>query len=128
MISAFGYSMIVVQNMQKSVEFYTKILQKQPEFSSPRWSQFRMNNFLLGIHAADSWSDPNDPLRAFGSGQKGISLGFWVDNIEEYLKYLAKIKIKVVHGPRTTGLGNTIYVIDPNGHYLQICQQVVKKE
>ncbi len=126
MIHTFGYVMLIVQDMQRSVEFYQKLLQKKPDFTSPRWSQFAVGKVLIGLHAVDSWSDPNDHLRSFGSGQKGLSFGLYVDDINGFIEELSSQKISIAHGPRMTGLGNTIYLVDPDGYYIQLCQPNVK--
>ncbi len=119
----FGYVMLVVAHMDKSIGFYKTLLEKEPDFVGPRWAQFSFGKILIGLHALDSWSDPDDPLRKFGVGQKGGSFGLYVDNVEKVFEELTKNSIPVVHGPRQTGLGKTIYITDPDGYYIQICER-----
>lgn len=120
--------MLIVGNMDVSVDFYKRLLNLEPEVKSPRWSQFNYNNFLIALHAEDSWSDPNDPLRAYGLGQKGESFGLFVKSMDELLKHFKKNKIKVSEGPKTTGLGKIIYVEDPDGYMIQFCEMTDRRK
>lgn len=122
-IRSFGYVMLVISDRQKSIDFYTRLFQKNPDFAGPNWIQFTIGETIIGLHDPDHWSDPNDPLRAAGSGQKGVSFGFWVDNVNETMTYFQSMNIDIKHGPRTTGLGKTIYVADPDGHIIHVCQK-----
>lgn len=121
----FGYVMLLVKQMERSVEFYKKLLGREPEIVSPRWSQFTVGGALIALHNADSWSDPNDPLRSFGAGQKGSSFAIYVEDIDEFIRALHK-DITIEYGPRMTGAGNLVYIRDPDGYVVQICQPVKK--
>ena len=122
MKSRIGYIMLVVDDMNKSVDFYKKLLNIDPDVSSPRWSQFSSEQVMLGLHASDSWSDPQDPLASIGSGPKGVTFGLLVDDLQRVIEALAVNGIKPAYGPRMTGIGNLFYINDPDGHFVQICQ------
>ncbi len=123
LIDSFGYIMIVVSDRQRAIDFYSKLLQKQPDFAGPNWIQFTAGQTIIGLHDPDHWSDPNDPLRSAGPGQKGVSFGLWVNDLAQTMRYLTSVHIAPIHGPRTTGLGKLVYMSDPDGHIIQLCER-----
>ena len=88
MKKTFGYTMLLVEDMNKSVEFYKKVFQLGPEFNSPRWSQFNLDGVLIALHNAHSWSDENDPLKGYVLDKKGSHFPFtsrtWINTLNIY--------------------------------------------
>ncbi len=121
-----GYVMLIVKDIKKSARFYKKLLSQKPDFIGVRWGQFTLSNSILGLKTVELWSDPKDPMRKVGIGQKGASFILSVDNLETMVSHLKKEKISIVYGPRVSGLGKILYVLDPDKYFVQICEPLQK--
>ncbi len=114
MIGKLGLIMLVVKDMDRSVQFYRDVLGVPLVFQTPHWSQLDAGNIRLGLHPE------SDHLKA--SPSEGCSFGFYVDNIQKIVAELKAKAVKVLQEPQKEQFGWLALVADPDGYVVQLFQ------
>ena len=82
MFKQIDYTMIVVSDMQRSVEFYRDKLGIPVKFQSPEWTEFATGTTTLALHGggvANQQPPAGDPSKIAGA----CSIGFNVDDVDK---------------------------------------------
>src|SRR5262245_66652730 len=90
MFKQIDYTMIVVSNMDRSVEFYRDKLGLPLKFQSPEWTEFDTGTTTLALHGGGV---PQKDVAAESKDQYAgtCSIGFNVDDLEKtYLQLKSK--------------------------------------
>lgn len=110
----FGYSVIFVSNMKRSIEFYRDVIGLPLRFESPEWAEFDTPGTTLALHLADMPSiaaqhgDENRAGRCHPS--------FTVDKIDAYHECLTRKRVICVRPPKAEEFGRTLAkYVDPDG-------------
>ena len=116
MFKQLDYTMIVVSDMQRSVEFYRDKLGIPLKFQSPDWTEFATGTTTLALHGGGvpSTQPPaGDPSKVAGA----CSIGFNVDDVDKTYEELKARGITFVMPPmQREGEGIKLAVaIDPDG-------------
>ncbi|HXQ36999.1 MAG TPA: VOC family protein [Anaerolineales bacterium] len=116
MFKQLDYTMIVVSDMQRSVEFYRDKLGIPMKFQSPDWTEFATGTTTLALHGGGipSTEPPaGDPSKVAGA----CSIGFNVDDVDKTYEELKAKGITFVMPPmQREGEGIKLAVaIDPDG-------------
>jgi len=116
MFKQLDYTMIVVSDMQRSVEFYRDKLGIPLKFQSPDWTEFATGTTTLALHGGGvpSTQPPaGDPSKLAGA----CSIGFNVDDVDKTYEELKAKGITFVMPPmQREGEGIKLAVaIDPDG-------------
>jgi lactoylglutathione lyase len=125
MFKQLDYTMIVVSDMQRSVEFYRDQLGIPLKFQSPEWTEFATGTTTLALHGGGvpSQGPPaGDPSKVAGA----CSIGFNVDDVEKTYEELKAKGIRFVMSPtQREGEGIKLAVaIDPDGLPVSFAQLV----
>ena len=120
----FLWTTITVNDMEKSIAFYTNLvgLQVMKRFpAGPGMEIAFMGNGMDDETLVELLGDSNTSTVAHG---EGISLGFAVDSLEAMLETVERHNIPVHAGPIDTPSGSRFFCIkDPNGLTIQFFQQ-----
>jgi lactoylglutathione lyase len=116
MFKQLDYTMIVVSDMQRSVEFYRDKLGIPMKFQSPDWTEFATGTTTLALHGggvASTQPPAGDPSKVAGA----CSIGFNVDDVDKTYEELKARGITFVMPPmQREGEGIKLAVaIDPDG-------------
>ena len=116
MFKQLDYTMIVVSDMQRSVEFYRNKLGIPMKFQSPDWTEFATGTTTLALHGggvASTQPPAGDPSKVAGA----CSIGFNVDDVDKTYEELKARGITFVMPPmQREGEGIKLAVaIDPDG-------------
>lgn len=116
MFKQIDYTMIVVSNMDRSVEFYRDKLGIPLKFQSPEWTEFATGATTLALHGGGIPADrppSGDPSKQAGS----CTIGFSVQDVDKTYEELQAKGIRFVMPPtRREGEGIKLAVaIDPDG-------------
>ncbi len=87
----------VVENIEKSIMFYTKLLDKEPtNITSNRWADWENENnqIYFGIISKESAEDK------LIKGNNGV-LGLYTEDIESAYKKCLELKVKILYEPET---------------------------
>ena len=125
MFKQLDYTMIVVSDMQRSVEFYRDKLGIPLKFQSPDWTEFATGTTTLALHGGGipSTQPPaGDPSKVAGA----CSIGFNVDDVDKTYEELKAKGITFVMPPmQREGEGIKLAVaIDPDGLPVSFAQLI----
>ena len=90
MFKQLDYTMVVVSDMQRSVEFYRDMLGIPLKFQSPDWTEFLTGTTTLALHGGGvkpAVPPAGDPTKQAGS----CSIGF---NVETSMRPTRSLKAK----------------------------------
>lgn len=113
-------TILYVEDPLASVEFYRKLLGKEPLVSFPTFSSFELQGgFVLGVWAQDKVAPP--PPSKTGSRSE---LAFMVENEEAVRAHYEKWKdagLPIAQELTKMDFGPTFVALDPDGHRLRVC-------
>jgi lactoylglutathione lyase len=127
MFKQLDYTMVVVSDMQRSVEFYRDKLGIPLKFQTPEWTEFQTGSTTLALHGGGvvSATPPaGDPTKVAGR----CSIGFNVDDVEKtHLELQAKGIRFVLPPTQREGEGIKLAVcIDPDGLPIAFAETIAK--
>jgi len=127
MFKQIDYTMVVVSDMQRSVEFYRDKLGIPLKFQTPDWTEFDTGATTLALHGggAPATSPPTgDPTKQAGS----CSIGFNVEDVDKTYQDLQAKGIRFVMPPtQREGEGIKLTVcIDPDGLPIAFAQAIAQ--
>ena len=123
MFKQLDYTMVVVSDMDRSVEFYRDRLGIPLKFQSPEWTEFATGTTTLALHGGGvrSQNPPaGDPSKLAGA----CSIGFNVDDVEKTYEELQAKGIRFIMPPtQREGEGIKLTVaLDPDGLPISFAQ------
>ena len=127
MFTKIDYTMVVVSDMDRSVEFYRDRLGIPLRFQSPDWTEFETGATTLALHGggvAATAPPAGDPSKQAGS----CSIGFNVEDVDKTYEELKSKGIRFVMPPmQREGEGIKLAVcIDPDGLPIAIAQAIAQ--
>ncbi len=125
MFKQIDYTMIVVSDMQRSVEFYRDTLGIPLKMQSPEWTEFDTGATTLALHGGGTpkeYHDTGDQSKTAGA----CSIGFNVDDVDKTYEELKAKGIKFVMPPtQREGEGIKLAVgLDPDGLAISFAQLI----
>ena len=127
MFQQIDYTMVVVSDMQRSVEFYRDKLGIPLKFETPDWTEFATGTTTLALHGGGvvpSTPPAGDPTKNAGS----CSIGFNVTDVDKTYEELQARGIRFVMPPtQREGEGIKLAVcIDPDGLPIAFAQTIAE--
>ena len=107
-----GAVILLVSDMNKSVQFYKEILNIPLKKKSDEWTEFFNKETVLALHPAKN-------KEKIKSGQH-ILVGFSASDFEQTMKNLQDKKVIFFKNPREEGFGKHAIIEDPDGHLISI--------
>ena len=125
MFNQIDYTMVVVSDMKRSVEFYRDKLGIPLKFESPEWTEFATGTTTLALHGggvAREYQDTGDQSKVAGA----CSIGFNVEDVDKTYEELKGKGITFVMPPtQREGEGIKLAVaIDPDGLPVSFAQLI----
>lgn len=125
MFRQIDYTMIVVSDMQRSVEFYRDKLGIPLKFQSPDWTEFATGTTTLALHGGGVRSEhppTGDPSKIAGA----CSIGFNVEDVDKTYEELKAKEIRFIMPPmQREGEGIKLAVaLDPDGLPISFAQLI----
>ena len=125
MFKQIDYTMVIVSDMARSVEFYRDKLGIPLKFQSPEWTEFATGATTLALHGGGvpaSQPPTQDPSKTAGA----CSIGFNVDDVDKTYEELKAKGIRFVMPPtQREGEGIRLAVaIDPDGLPISFAQLI----
>ena len=127
MFTQLDYTMIIVSDMSRSVEFYRDRLGLALKFESPEWSEFLTGTTTLALHGGGINRD-HSPAENADKYAGTCSIGF---NVEDVDKTYVDLKARGIHFvmPPTEREGEGIRLavcVDPDGLPISFAQMMAK--
>ena len=125
MFSQIDYTMVVVSDMARSVEFYRDKLGIPLKFETPEWTEFQTGATTLALHGGGvprTGPPAGDPSKQAGH----CSIGFNVEDVDKTYQELQAKGIRFVMPPtQREGEGIKLAVaIDPDGLPVSFAQLI----
>ena len=123
----FAYTILYVQDVTKSVEFYEKAFGFVRKFVSPGNDYGELlagettlsfaSTVLAKSNLTDGFTESSLTNKPFG-----IEIGFSTDKVEESVATAIHAGATIVENPKTKPWGQTVaYLRDPDGFLIEIC-------
>ncbi len=110
-----GAVILLVSNMEKSIKFYSDILELPIKSRSKDWTEFFKNDTVLALHPAPE----KKKMLKTGSG---TLVGFEVTDLDSTVKKLKGKRVKFFKRPKDEPFGKHAIVQDPDGHLISIAE------
>ena len=125
MFNQIDYTMVIVSDMKRSVEFYRDKLGIPLKFESPDWTEFATGATTLALHGGGTpmqHQDTGDQSKSAGT----CSIGFNVDDVDKTYEELKARDILFVMPPtQREGEGIKLTVcLDPDGLPISFAQLI----
>ena len=123
----FGYTILYVQDVTKSIEFYEAAFGFTRKFISPDNDYGELltgettlsfaSNTLAGSNLKDGFIESHLTNKPFG-----IEIGFTTDDVEATVHQAISAGATLVENPKTKPWGQVVaYVRDPDGFLIEVC-------
>jgi catechol 2,3-dioxygenase-like lactoylglutathione lyase family enzyme len=113
---------LLVSDMQKSIDFYKDVLGLPLKKQTRDWTEFFMKGTKLALHPM------NEKLKSKMSSKVGILIGFMVMDMDETSKILHEKGVKFVKEPKEEAFGKHAIIEDPDGYMISIIQLTSKPD
>jgi lactoylglutathione lyase len=126
-LRAPDYVVLVVTDLDVSLRFYTYILGLALAHRSGPYAQLDTGTTRLALYEREAMAATLgvDGLRAPDPSAPGFELGFKVDDVDEAFRRLVEGGAVPAVEPTDRHWGQrTAYVRDPDGHLIELAQQV----
>ena len=127
MFSQIDYTMIIVSDMDRSIEFYRDKLGMPLKFQSPDWTEFLTGATTLALHGGGvrhEQAPDGDTSKQAGT----CSIGFNVEDLDQtFMALQAKGVVFVLPPKQREGEGIRLAVaVDPDGLPVSFAQVIAK--
>jgi lactoylglutathione lyase len=110
-----GAVILLVSNMEKSIKFYSDILELPVKTRSKDWTEFFNNDTVLALHPAPK------KKKKLKTGS-GTLIGFEVTHLDSMVKKLKEKRVKFFKKPKEEPFGKHAIIRDPDGHLISIAE------
>jgi lactoylglutathione lyase len=125
MFKQIDYTMVIVSDMQRSVEFYRDKLGLPLKFQSPDWTEFLTGATTLALHGGGVIQENRTDQSKYAGT---CSIGFNVDDVEQTYAALKGKGVNFVMPPtQREGEGIKLAVcVDPDGLPISFAQVIAR--
>ena len=120
MFKRLGAAILLVEDLEKSIDFYRDILELKIKNQSPDWVEFQneAQGAVLALH----------PTRIKQKGFSNMLVGFNVSNLQSVCKKLEEKGVKFHKRITEESFGKHAIIEDPEGHLISIVEIPPKDE
>ncbi len=119
-MTRFGYTIVFVRDMARSIKFYREAMGLPLRFESPEWTEFATGSCNLALHkATDGAMDAVAPDR-IPAGH--CHVGFIVTDLDEFHQKMVTQGVKCMQEPKTESAGRVAMYADPDGLPVSVSQ------
>lgn len=124
MFNQIDYTMVIVSDMDRSIEFYRDKLGIPLKFQTPDWTEFQTGTTTLALHGGGVLKEDGGGDQSKYAGT--CSIGFNVENVDKTYEELQARGVRFVMPPmQREGEGIRLAVcIDPDGLPVSFAQVV----
>jgi lactoylglutathione lyase len=110
-----GAVILLVSNMERSIKFYSDILELPIKTRANDWTEFFNNDTVLALHPAP------EKKKTLKTGS-GTLVGFEVADLDSTVKKLKEKRVKFFKRPKDEPFGKHAIIQDPDGHLISIAE------
>ncbi len=101
--------------MEKSIKFYSDMLELPIKSRSSDWTEFFNNDTVLALQ-------PSPRKKKMPKTGSGMLIGFEVTDLDSVVKRLKEKRVKFFKRPKEEPFGKHAIVEDPDGHLISIAE------
>jgi lactoylglutathione lyase len=123
----FAYTILYVQDVEKTINFYEKAFGFEMKFISPdnSYGELLVGETTLSfasVALANTNLEDGFIESSLANKPFGIEIGFTTNNVEETVQSAINAGATILEKPKTKSWGQKVaYVRDPNGFLIEIC-------
>ncbi len=119
---SLDYLVLVVQDLDRSVDFWRDVIGAEHQHTSGEYAQFRLGEVRLGLFGAAAMAATlGREVAVPGPGRAGFEVGFLVDDVDAAFRDLVDAGAAPVTEPGDRPWGQrTAYVADPDGYLIEL--------
>lgn len=127
-LKTLDYVVIVVEDLELSVAFYTVKLGLRLKHRSDDYAQIEAGATRLGLFTRTAMAKTIDRAIEPHAGGHQFELGFFVEDCDQAFAELRDTGVTIVTPPRSRSWGQrTAYVADPDGNLIELVQDIEHK-
>jgi lactoylglutathione lyase len=120
---------LLVKDLNKSIDFYSNVLGMEKKQESEDWVEFMKQGTVLALHPIKKKPKTEVRQRISGSIKRGnILIGFNVSDLESVCNELRKKKVKFYKDLKNESFGKHAIIEDPEGNLISLAEMVSKEE
>jgi lactoylglutathione lyase len=121
---------LLVQDMKKSIDFYSNVLGMEKKQESEDWVEFLKQGTVLALHPVKkkraSTSEHQGSIRTLKGGNTLI--GFNVGDLESVCNELRTKNVKFYKNLKNESFGKHAIIQDPEGNLISLAEMAPKEE
>lgn len=120
------YVVLIVENLDRALSFYTGVLGLQLGHRSGDYAQLSTGATRLAFYTREAMARTlGFQLKPPGDETPGFEIGFKVENVDEAFLEIVQKGARAAMHPTTRPWGQrTAYVRDPDGHLIELAQDI----
>jgi lactoylglutathione lyase len=129
MFSRINAIILLVQDMKKSIDFYSNVLGMEKKQESEDWVEFLKQGTVLALHPVKKKAR-NDEQQTSGRITKSgnMMIGFNVGDLESVCSELSKKNVKFYKNLKNESFGKHAIIEDPEGNLISLAEMAPKEE
>ena len=112
-----GAVIVLVSDMERSVQFYRDVLELPVKIQSQDWTEFFHKDTTIALHPVKKTKAPRENGR-----EKSVLVGFMVNDLDGIVKILRERNVRFFKSPSEETFGKHTIVEDPDGHLISIAE------
>lgn len=108
-----GAVILLVSDMDKSMNFYRDVLELPVKNTSAEWVEFFSSGTVLALHPSKNKTRTKN---------SGVLVGFMVSNLESVAQKLKDKNVEFFKKPKEESFGKHAIIVDPDGHLISIAE------
>lgn len=120
---------LLVKDLNKSIDFYNNVLGMEKKQESEDWVEFVKQGTVLALHPIGKNSKSDEQKKISRSAKSGnILIGFNVSDLESVCNDLKKKNVKFYKDLKNESFGKHAIIEDPEGNLISLAEMAPKEE
>ncbi len=120
---------LLVKDLNKSIDFYNNVLGMEKKQESEDWVEFMKQGTVLALHPIGKNSKSDEQKKISRNAKSGnILIGFNVSDLESVCNDLKKKNVKFYKDLKNESFGKHAIIEDPEGNLISLAEMAPKEE
>ena len=120
---------LLVKDLNKSIDFYNNVLGMEKKQESEDWVEFMKQGTVLALHPIGKKSKSDEQKKISRNAKSGnILIGFNVNDLESVCNDLNKKNVKFYKDLKNESFGKHAIIEDPEGNLISLAEMAPKEE
>jgi lactoylglutathione lyase len=120
---------LLVKDLNKSIDFYNNVLSMEKKQESEDWVEFMKQGTVLALHPIGKKSKSDEQKKISRNAKSSnILIGFNVSDLESVCNDLNKKNVKFYKNLKNESFGKHAIIEDPEGNLISLAEMAPKEE